>query len=346
MKRSLSLLPSAGFVLALLLIQGGCATSSKTTKGSASQESTKLSGKVVETVDSGGYTYICLEKDGKKTWVALTTMKVKVGDELNLMPGAEMNNFTSKTLNRTFDKVIFSGGLAVSPADKKAADKKAAEKKAEDKKAAPTKLEPPVLSGKVVETMNAKVYTYLKIEKDGKAGWTAVPNTTIKVGDEVEVLPGTDMGSFTSGNLGRTFENIHFSDGLVSVNGVAKAAEPAAKDAESKMELPSGHPAMPAQNSALPAGHPALPQQAPAAAAAPAAPPVSGQVIETMDAGGYSYVLLEQDGKKTWVAAPPMKATVGQQLSFLPGMEMSKFTSKSLNRTFDKIIFTNGLVKQ
>jgi hypothetical protein len=346
MKRSLSRMSSAGFVLALLLTQGGCATSSKTTKASESGEFAKLSGKVVETVDSGGYTYICLEKDGKKTWVALQTMKVKVGDEMDLMPGAEMNNFTSKTLNRTFDKIIFSGGLAVTPSDKKAVAKKPGE----------TKIEPPVLSGKIIETMDAKVYTYIKVEKDGKSGWSAVPRTSVKVGDVVEVIPGTDMGSFTSGNLGRTFDNIHFSDGLKSVNGVAKAAEAVVTGADMKggqpstqqeSSLPSGHPALPQQESALPSGHPALPQQgtAPTAAAVPSAPPVSGKVIETMDAGGYSYVQLEKDGKKTWVAAPPMKATVGQQLSFQPGMEMSKFTSKSLNRTFDKIIFTNGLAQ-
>ncbi len=30
-----------------------------------------LSGKVVETLNSGGYTYVNIEKDGNKTWVAI-----------------------------------------------------------------------------------------------------------------------------------------------------------------------------------------------------------------------------------------------------------------------------------
>ena len=41
--------------------------------------STTLSGKIVETMNSGGYTYILLEKDGEKTWVAVKEMKVAVG---------------------------------------------------------------------------------------------------------------------------------------------------------------------------------------------------------------------------------------------------------------------------
>ncbi|MDE1889400.1 MAG: DNA-binding protein [Planctomycetota bacterium] len=69
-----------------------------------------LSGKVVETMNSGGYTYLCIEKDGKKTWAAVLEMKVTVGQEISLRSGHEMENFTSKTLNRTFDKIIFSAG--------------------------------------------------------------------------------------------------------------------------------------------------------------------------------------------------------------------------------------------
>ena len=45
----------------------------------ADSKDTALSGKVVETMDSGGYTYVCLEKKGKKTWVAVPQMKVKRG---------------------------------------------------------------------------------------------------------------------------------------------------------------------------------------------------------------------------------------------------------------------------
>ncbi len=74
--------------------------------------SSSLSGKVAETMNAGGYTYVLLDKNGKKTWVAVPQMTVKVGQELVLQPGQEMQNFTSKSLNRTFDRIIFSGGPA------------------------------------------------------------------------------------------------------------------------------------------------------------------------------------------------------------------------------------------
>ena len=70
-----------------------------------------LSGKVVETMDSGGYTYVSLEDNGKKTWVAIPATAVKVGQLVTCQPGMEMKNFTSKTLNRTFESIIFSGGI-------------------------------------------------------------------------------------------------------------------------------------------------------------------------------------------------------------------------------------------
>jgi len=70
-----------------------------------------LSGKVVETMNSGGYTYVSLENNGKKTWVAMPQTAVKVGQNVTCQPGMPMENFTSKTLNRTFDRVIFSGGI-------------------------------------------------------------------------------------------------------------------------------------------------------------------------------------------------------------------------------------------
>ena len=69
-----------------------------------------LSGKVAETMNSGGYTYILLDKEGEKIWVAVPEMQVSVGEEVVLKSGTEMVNFTSRTLNRTFERVILSTG--------------------------------------------------------------------------------------------------------------------------------------------------------------------------------------------------------------------------------------------
>lgn len=71
--------------------------------------------------------------------------------------------------------------------------------------------------------------------------------------------------------------------------------------------------------------------------------PLSGKVVETMNSGGYSYVLLEQkSGEKVWVATQEMKVVKGQALSFNPGSEMVNFESKTLKRKFDRIIFSDG----
>lgn len=71
-----------------------------------------VAGKVVQTMDSGGYTYALVEEKGDdQTWVALPQSQIAVGDEISCRSGMVMNNFTSKSLGRTFDHIVFSGGL-------------------------------------------------------------------------------------------------------------------------------------------------------------------------------------------------------------------------------------------
>jgi hypothetical protein len=74
------------------------------------KDKTALSGKVVETMDSGRYTYVRLEKNNEKIWVAVYKMKVAVGQYMSFQPGIEMVNFESQSLKRKFDKIYFSGG--------------------------------------------------------------------------------------------------------------------------------------------------------------------------------------------------------------------------------------------
>jgi hypothetical protein len=76
-----------------------------------SPKATPLAGKIVEFMNSSGYTYILLQDaDGFKDWVAIPELYVTVGDEVELQPGVQMGEFKSKPLNRTFDTIIFSGG--------------------------------------------------------------------------------------------------------------------------------------------------------------------------------------------------------------------------------------------
>jgi hypothetical protein len=70
-------------------------------------------GKVVQTMDAAGYTYVEVDEKGQKLWVAVMQTKVKPGDVVEFPDSPPMVNFQSKTLKRTFDKIIFAPGLRI-----------------------------------------------------------------------------------------------------------------------------------------------------------------------------------------------------------------------------------------
>ena len=70
---------------------------------------------------------------------------------------------------------------------------------------------------------------------------------------------------------------------------------------------------------------------------------VSGTVLETMDSGGYTYVLLETDQEQRWLAGPQTAIQVGDELRVSQGMPMQQFTSNTLNRTFEVLYFVDAL---
>jgi len=72
---------------------------------------------------------------------------------------------------------------------------------------------------------------------------------------------------------------------------------------------------------------------------------LTGKVIETMNSGGYTYAQIENSGTQTWVAVPETSIKKGQTVSFKPGMVMPSFKSKTLNRTFENIVFSEGVIK-
>lgn len=84
----------------------------KTSAPAAAQAPGNLNGTVLETMDSGGYTYLQLDTGAGKPWIAVPQAKVAVGDKISCQPGMVMKNFSSKTLGRTFDSIVFSGGIA------------------------------------------------------------------------------------------------------------------------------------------------------------------------------------------------------------------------------------------
>jgi len=72
-----------------------------------------FSGKVVETTNTAGYTYVLVDTGSQKLWAASTLFDVKAGDPVSVSAGTPMANYHSPSLNRTFDLVYFTGGISV-----------------------------------------------------------------------------------------------------------------------------------------------------------------------------------------------------------------------------------------
>jgi len=71
----------------------------------------------------------------------------------------------------------------------------------------------------------------------------------------------------------------------------------------------------------------------------------TAKVVETMSSAGYTYIRVEENDINYWIALPETKVTVGEQISFYEQMLMEDFTSRSLNRTFDRILFVEAINK-
>ncbi|MBB6462342.1 OB-fold nucleic acid binding domain-containing protein [Flammeovirga kamogawensis] len=66
---------------------------------------------VTEKIASGGYIYIKVSEKGNDYWMAVPGRQIEIGATYYYDGGMEMRNFESKTLNRTFESVIFAEGI-------------------------------------------------------------------------------------------------------------------------------------------------------------------------------------------------------------------------------------------
>ena len=94
------------FIVFPLLVVGGQAGADGTSAGDSKGPS--QSGKVIETMEGGGYTYMKLDQAGKLVWLAVRRADVTVGDKVEYVEQMRMPNFTSKTLKKTFDEIVFA----------------------------------------------------------------------------------------------------------------------------------------------------------------------------------------------------------------------------------------------
>lgn len=68
-----------------------------------------------------------------------------------------------------------------------------------------------------------------------------------------------------------------------------------------------------------------------------------GVVKESLSAAGYSFIRVDRNGGSIWLAAPEISVDVGQNISWSGGSPMRNFTSRSLDRTFDEILFVGSV---
>ena len=89
------------FFIALLLCSQACAAA----------DTNAYSGAVIETMNSGGYTYVRIDTGSEKVWAAGPTTDIKVGDKVTITRQMPMANYHSNSLNRDFDVLYFVGGF-------------------------------------------------------------------------------------------------------------------------------------------------------------------------------------------------------------------------------------------
>jgi hypothetical protein len=67
-----------------------------------------IQGEVLETIDVTRYTYIHLKGEaGELLWAAVPKTALEVGEPVEIVQSLVMENFESKTLNRTFPFIVF-----------------------------------------------------------------------------------------------------------------------------------------------------------------------------------------------------------------------------------------------
>ena len=74
---------------------------------------------VEEVMQTSVYTYLLMNENGNKAWIAILKRDVNIGETYYYKEGMEIPDFKSKELDRTFDKVYLVENISASPGQKK-----------------------------------------------------------------------------------------------------------------------------------------------------------------------------------------------------------------------------------
>ena len=70
---------------------------------------------VEEVIQTTSYTYLHVKENETEKWLAVPSMQASKGDTYYYSEGLPMKQFESKELHRTFDEVLFLGGVSAEP---------------------------------------------------------------------------------------------------------------------------------------------------------------------------------------------------------------------------------------
>lgn len=106
------------FVLALMTMTYGCQSnnSNATTTEPGVHKCIAL-----EKINTTNYTYLLVNENGAEIWLAFPLAEIKIGETYYYANEMLMNNFESKELQRTFEKVYFISGVSLEPPSKQVA---------------------------------------------------------------------------------------------------------------------------------------------------------------------------------------------------------------------------------
>ena len=104
--------------IAILFVLIGCNSEQKEVNTELPEGTRKI--EVVEHMNGGGYTFIKANENGNELWVAIREMPVEAGDVYYFTDAMVMNNFESKSLNKTFESILFVDKVTKTPAQENA----------------------------------------------------------------------------------------------------------------------------------------------------------------------------------------------------------------------------------
>ena len=189
-------------VLATLLLSIGWAAANP-----ASAQSPSLKGEVLEVKDVDAYTYLRLKTAEGEIWAAVNKAAVKKGAQVTIENAALMTNFESKTLKKTFDKIVF-GNLAGAQPGTTAASAASAPPASGNMGAMHAGMAKPIDVGdvKVAKAIGADARTVAEIV----TGRAALKNKTVVVRAKVV--------KFTPGVMGKNWLHVRDGSGSAAEN--------------------------------------------------------------------------------------------------------------------------------